>query len=88
MHAQRRGEIDSNMKKSNDLIEEGIEIEEAATVEDIKECNENINNIWTEKEEYFKNSKEFYRFMKEADEEAAWINDTKELLINAQRDGF
>jgi len=88
MHDQRRGEIDSNMKKSDDLIEEGIAIEEAATVDDIKICNENINKIWGEKEDHFKNAKEFYRFMKEADEEVAWINDTKELLATAQRNGF
>ena len=73
------------MQKSEDLIKEGIEIEEAATVDDIKICNENINKIWAEKEEHFKNAKEFYRFMKEADEEIAWINDTKDLLANAQR---
>ena len=84
MHMQRKGEIDSNMTKSDGLIREGIIVEEAATVEDIKICNEDINRIWVEKEEYFKSAKEFYRFMKEADEEIAWINDTKQLLNNAQ----
>lgn len=49
-------------------------------MDDIQVCNEKIEQIWAEKEETYKNAQDFFRFAKEAEEEIAWIEDTKDQL--------